>query len=395
MIEITDKKLCSGCSACQAACKIGCISMLPDLEGFFYPTVDMKNCTHCKKCLKSCPVLNPKPESSCPQKGYVVNHKETSIRAESTSGGAFTPIAQYILEKGGVVFGAAFDDNFQVIHRYVDKAEDLGLFRGSKYVQSDMNDCYSVAKAFLEDDRWVCFSGTPCQIEGLHQFLGRNYDHLITVDFVCHAIPSPLVWKKYLIYMKERLKSSTIIDISFRDKSKFGYQYPHLSLTTPNKTYYAGIESDPFTRSFFEHLSIRPICCSCPFKKRYRVNDFTIWDCFYPENFDSALDDNKGSTCVLIHTQKGVTLFTEILEVFKFREIKADTLVNGVKEMFSGTLPNPRRMEFFIDINRMDERSFFNKYFSYTPKVVLTRCAKVILAKTNLYKVVKRYAKKV
>lgn len=198
MIQIRDKKKCCGCTACVEICPKQCIKMKPDMEGFLYPTVDQDKCIDCGTCDGVCPTLNGKLEIETVQKAYLVQHRNDDVRMDSSAGGAFTAIASYVLERGGVVFGAAYNKNFQVRHTYIEKVEELRKFRNSKYVQSDMGNCFRQARDFLKADRWVCFSGTPCQIEGLANFLKKPYEQLILVDVVCHGIPSPLIWNKYL-----------------------------------------------------------------------------------------------------------------------------------------------------------------------------------------------------
>jgi len=390
MIKIIEKADCCGCSACESVCPQACIAMQPDEEGFLYPVTDVEKCVDCGLCNGVCPIINAAGEVPRPQKAYIVNSKNATVRAESTSGGAFTPIAQYIIENGGVVYGAAFDECFNVIHTYADSVEELKKFRGSKYVQSDMGDCFRTAKAFLDNDRLVCFSGVPCQIEGLLRFLKKDYQNLITADVVCRAVPSPLAWRKYLIYRKERLKASEIKSISFRDKSKYGYQFPMLHISTDRKNYYRGIESDPYTRSFFGGMAVRPSCYKCNFRKRYRVSDFTLWDCFFPEYFAPELNDNRGSTNVLIHTEKGGELFKAITDSLSYKEAEPDKLVKDIKEMFKSSPSNAKRTQFFRDIHVMDENDFWNKYFPNTVKSVIMRFAKSLLAKTPFYKLVKK-----
>ena len=394
MISIADKADCCGCTACASICGKHCIHMEPDEEGFLYPAIDKDLCIDCGACNAVCPVMNAKEEKPFSQKAYIVNNKNETERKESTSGGAFTPIAKYIIENGGVVFGAAFDDQMRVIHTYADNANDLWKFRGSKYVQSDMDGCFLLAKEYLDSGKPVCYSGTPCQIEGLKQYLRKEYENLITVDLVCRSVPSPLVWNRYLSYIKEHMKSSHIASVSFRDKSKYGYQYPNIRVSGANGTYYNGVESDPYLRSFFENISIRPSCYQCGFKKRYRVSDFTIWDCFFAEKFALELDDNKGTTCVLIHSQKGMDLFRHIIDGFHYKEVHPDDIVKGMNEMFKSVPTNNKREAFFKDISVLNETELFNKHFPNTIKTAAAHYTKVLLSKTNLYKKVKRQVKK-
>ena len=306
MIEITDRSKCSGCAACFSVCPKLCIRMEADREGFLYPSVDREECIECGACEKVCSVLNRVEEVEKPQKAYLMQHKDEAVRLDSSAGGAFTAIATWVIEKGGVVFGAAYDENFQVHHTHIEIIEEIGRFRNSKYVQSRIGDSFKEAKSFLQKDRWVCFSGTPCQIEGLLKYLKKPYKKLVLVDVVCHGISSPLVWNKYLEY--QRVEEHRPDNIRFRDKF-YGYKYSTMSIIRNGKNvYHAGAQMDPMLRAFFSDMSDRPICYECPFKKRYRVSDMTIWDCFSVYDFDKSMDDDKGTTRVLCHTAKGKKL---------------------------------------------------------------------------------------
>lgn len=203
MINVTKKHKCSGCSACANACPKKCISMRPDIEGFVYPEVDMRKCVECNICTQVCPFINPYPISKSKQ-AYACKSKDETVRISSSSGGIFSLIADYFLDRGGVVFGAGFDENMKLVHQSVDTKEALKLLRGSKYVQSDMGNCFSEAKMLLDDGKLVLFSGTPCQISGLRHFLNKGYDNLFCADVVCHGVPSPSVWKSYVSYQEKK-----------------------------------------------------------------------------------------------------------------------------------------------------------------------------------------------
>ena len=394
MIEITDKSQCCGCTACSSICPKNAIVMKQDEEGFVYPIIDKTKCIDCGLCDKVCPIKNAKKEDF-EQKAYIVNNKNEEIRKDSTSGGAFTPIAEYILSKGGVVFGAAFDYNFKVIHTYVEKKEELSRFRGSKYVQSYLGDTFKLVKEFLNNDRMVCFSGTPCQIEGLKSFLQKDYKKLITVDVMCHAAPSPLVWKKYLKYQTSKMKGKKIEKVLFRDKSKYGYKYSTMTIKTDKDEYSKGVETNPYLRAFFGDLSDRPSCYECKFKKQCHISDFTIWDCFIVENFDKNLDDDRGTSRILVNSQNGNTIFEEIKDNFNYVEVETEALVKNVKEMLHSVEKNNRREDFFRDLNELSEELFFQKWFPDTIKVKFERVVRVTMAKTGIYKIIKRTAKKI
>ena len=221
MIEITEQVKCTGCSACANICPKQCISMVADLEGFLYPSVDTKECINCGLCEKICPILKKNPIKSDDIIAYAAMLNNTDIRLESSSGGVFTAIAESVIDKNGVVFGAELDENFNVIHTYVETKEELKKFRGSKYVQSVIGETYKRAKGFLDQGRFVLFTGTPCQIGGLYAYLNKDYDNLITQDLICHGVPSPMVWRKYLEF-REDISHAGVRRMSFRHK-KYGW----------------------------------------------------------------------------------------------------------------------------------------------------------------------------
>lgn len=220
MIKTNDKKDCCGCSACVQRCPKQCISLYEDEEGFLYPRVDKTVCIDCGLCEKVCPVLN-QSEGHEPIAVYAAKNPNEEIRMQSSSGGIFTMLAERIIDEGGVVFGACWDKDWNVVHDYAESKEDIAKFRGSKYVQSNIGETFKQTETFLIEGRKVLFSGTPCQIAGLKHFLLKDYDNLLTIEIICHSVPSPGVWKKYLT---EELNSNglTIGDIqqiNFRDKS--------------------------------------------------------------------------------------------------------------------------------------------------------------------------------
>lgn len=375
-------------------CPKHCITMETDKEGFLYPNVDIENCINCGLCEQVCPIITCEPEQPFEQKAYIVQIRDEKIRRESTAGGAFTAIAQYILGKDGVVFGVAYDEQFKVMHTAVTDAKELWRFRNSKYVQSDTGTTFKETEKYLKLGRMVCYSGTPCQIEGLKQFLRKDYENLITVDVVCHAVPSPLIWSKYLEMQKERFGNS-ISNIMFRDKY-YGYKYSTMTVKDENgKEIYAyGIDTDPMLRAFFSNICDRPSCFDCCFKKRYRLSDFTIWDCYTVSDFEKKLDDDKGTSRVLIHSQRGQRAFDEIKERLRFVEVSPEQLTTGVKEMFQSVERNVKRDKFFEDAGVLSGKELFKKYFPETAKVRMERRARVLCYKTGLYTFMKRVYKK-
>lgn len=394
MIEIKRKEECCGCNACANICPHKCIKMREDEEGFLYPYVDKTVCVDCKLCEKVCPVLNYSvPPVNIKQKAVIVQHKDKDICSQSTSGGAFTGIAEYVINNGGVVFGAEMDDNFRIHHVSVDTVYDLSKFRNSKYVQSNTLDTYKSVKELLDRNRLVCYSGTPCQIEGLLHYLRKDYENLILVDVVCRAAPSPGVWRKYKNHLD--IKCGTIENVRFRDKS-LGYQYSTMAVKNKDgKIFRNGSESDPWLRMFLSGMIIRPSCTKCQFRNRYRRSDFTVWDCFDVYNYDKKFDEKAGSTRVLIHTSKAEKIFSEIQNNYNFKFISADDAVNNVRELSASPLFNVRREEFFTDYKTLSMDELIQKYFPETFKVKIRRCGRRFLNSIGADRIVKRLVKKI
>lgn len=391
MIEIKNKQDCCGCTACASICPKCSISMKEDNEGFLYPEVNKSTCVNCGLCDKACPVLNPQKCENTNRKSYIVQNKDKNILRESTSGGAFTAIAEYVLRRNGVVFGATFNKSFKVEHTFIENIDDLKLFRNSKYVQSDINDSYTKAKLFLDEGRMVCFSGTPCQIQGLKLYLKKDYENLVTVDVVCRAVPSPGVWNDYFNYIN---KGHNIKRIRFRDKT-LGYQYSTFEITKADgKKVRGGIESDKWLRMFFSGMIIRPSCASCKFRNISRVSDFTIWDCFNVYKYEANLNEKLGATRVVIHSDLGLNIYNEIKNNFIEYEISVNKCIEGVKELEKSPDLNVRREDFFKDYNDNRIEYCLKKYFSDTLKVKCKKITRLVLNRLGLDIILKHLLKK-
>lgn len=392
MINLIKKSECTGCTACKSICPQKCIAMKRDEEGFLYPKVDQEKCINCGLCEKVCPVKNAK-KSEKMQHAYVFQNSDDKVRRESTSGGAFTAIAEDVIKKNGVVFGVQFDENFKVVHGKAETIEDLGKFRNSKYVQSEVGNTFLEVKQYLDAGRMVCFSGTSCQIEGLKNFLKKDYENLILVDVVCRAVPSPLIWEKYLELKKK--ENENIKNIRFRDKF-YGYKYSNFTISDKNDkvTYHRGVESDPYLRAFFSNICDRPACYECKFKKLERESDITIWDCFEVEKYAPSLDDDKGTTRILTNSEKGRKIIEELTNQNKILEISVKEATDGFLAMFQSVKRNARREEFFKDANQLENKELFEKYFPNTMKVKAERMARTILVRTGIYKKILKVGKK-
>lgn len=307
MIEILDKHKCCGCAACVQICPKLCIKFDEDEQGFRYPLVDKSICIDCGLCEKACPVLY-QSEPKLPLKVFAAKNPDDQVRMKSSSGGIFTMLAEYILNHGGVVFGARFDEQWEVEHAYTETIEGIEQFRGSKYVQSRVGITYKQAKDFLNERRKVLYTGTPCQIAGLKKYLRKDYDNLYAVDVVCHGVPSPLVWRTYINDMRESISS-----ISFRDKSTGwnNYSVSILSKTGDNLLYQRH-HDNLYMRAFLNDLCLRPSCSLCPAKSGKSYSDLTIADYWGVANILPKIDDNKGTSLLLLHSSRGDELLSNL-----------------------------------------------------------------------------------
>jgi hypothetical protein len=254
---------------------------------------------------------------------------------------------------------------------------------------------YKTAKNFLDAGRLVCFSGTPCQIEGLNKFLGKNYKNLMKVDFVCHAVVSPMVFKKYVNYMKDKYNKMPE-KISFRDKKHYGYQYSQMAFYNAESEcyYHGGIANDYYLRAFFSNICDRPSCYECSFKKKYRESDFTIWDCFDTDSFSEEFDNN-GTTKMLLHSDKAKAIFEEIKEKFKYEQVDSEVIVKGVHELTSSVDTNSRRGEFFSDAMVLNDEELFKKHFPIKFRNKIEHIIRIAGAKTGMSSAIKKLGKRV
>jgi coenzyme F420-reducing hydrogenase beta subunit len=293
--------------------------MKPDMEGFLYPEIDVSRCVACKLCAMACPVTSKPPSDRSP-KAYACRNKDDRIRYDSSSGGLFTPLAERILRKSGVVFGAAFDASFNVVHDFAETADDLSRLRQSKYAQSRMGKAYARAKACLDAGRYVYFSGTPCQIAGLQAYLGKDCERLICQDLICHGVPSPKVWRDYLSY-RERRSGAPVRAVQFREKRQ-SWSSPSTVMRFENgKEYRRNAREDLFCRGFLENLFLRPSCFSCPFKGSGGSADITLADFWGVDRVLPELFDDRGTSLLLIHSQKGADLFDCVREELICEEV--------------------------------------------------------------------------
>lgn len=371
MVILADKSVCTGCAACKAVCSCHAISMRADKEGFLYPQIDASKCVGCRMCMKSCPSL-AQAEPRKPIGVYAAVAKDDDLRCASSSGGMFSLLSNEVLSRGGVVFGAAFDhSDWHVYHRVAEKEEELFELRGSKYVQSDIGECYNEVKDFLKSGRHVLFTGTPCQIAALKRVLDADRatptDKLLLVDVVCHAVPSPLAWKKYLekriasVYTDRVGGLRDIRRISFRSKD-FGWKKFAMSLEFSNdKTYLAVFNDDPFMRGFLSELYNRPSCHNCPCKSLKSGSDLSIADYWGVATQLPDMDDDKGTSLVMVNTEKGANAFVALGDKINAKESEFDHTVACNSAIIKPTKPHRNRGRFFRYVVNSDFDSLVNR----------------------------------
>lgn len=351
MINNLKKEQCSGCHACYNACPKSCIKMVSDNEGFLYPEIDTVQCVDCGLCKKACPAYS-EYKGSLKGEAYACVNNDNDIRLSSSSGGIFTLLAENILNKNGAVFGAAFDDDFNVGHICVTSTEELSALRGSKYVQSTVGDVLSKVKLFLDDGRVVLFTGTPCQISGLKTYLGTDYDNLITQDIICHGSPSPKIWRKYLNYYKKT--NSEIDSVFFRDKSK-GWANYSLSVRFSDGSECANVFlNDLYMRAFLSNLSLRPSCYNCKSKSVERESDITLADFWGVKSVAPDMYDDKGVSLVLVNTPKGKHIFEEIKNDMKYMKVDFDSAIKHNPSVSVSVMMPKNRKKFFDNADNMD-----------------------------------------
>lgn len=320
MSRLCDPILCTGCSSCAQICPHGCITMKPDSEGFRRPVVDESRCTDCGACAAACPVLRRPASPSLPV-AYAAKNRDESVRSVSSSGGVFTLLAEHVLAQGGVVFGAAYDADFKVEHRMVETPQQLSALRSAKYVQSDLSDSFRQVKDLLAQGRQVLFSGTPCQVSGLRSFLDKDEPNLLTVDLVCHGSPSPAVWARYLDWRSEqKCDGHRPVTVNLRAKDT-GWSSYSVDIRWPyGVNYIASKQDDPYLRAYLDALCLRPSCHRCSFKGLNRVADFTLGDYWGVWDQLPAMSDNKGTSIVLVHSEKAKALWAQLSDSMTVRE---------------------------------------------------------------------------
>lgn len=383
MPKLKKDKDCCGCTACASICPKDAIKMSGDSLGFVYPEVDLGKCVECGACERVCAFNDDyrTPENYEEPIPYGVRLTDINEVMKSRSGGAFVAFSDWILNKGGVIYGVGFKEHFVVAHKRATTCEERDEFRGSKYVQSNLDGIFSAVKSDLKEGKWVLFSGTGCQISGLKAYLPKALqEKLITVDIVCHGVPSPKIWKDYIDYI-EKKEQKIVINVDFRNKKDFGWRshketftlIDPLTTTTTTTTY---------TYLFYQHIMQRPSCGVCHFCNTRRPADLTLADFWGWEKTDESINsDNKGLSLVLVNTPKGMKVFEDVKTMFYTINPKLeDCMQTHLKEP---TLPNPHDEQFKNDYEKYGFEYIMKKYGNIGWRYFLKKNIKRIINRVN------------
>lgn len=353
---------CYGCGTCFHVCPVGAIQMEADKEGFVYPKIEQKKCIDCRKCELVCPYIKEIYNSEeIIQEYYAAKHKNEQIVRQSASGGVFTALSDVILKNDGVIYGAAFSEELYIRHERAEKRVQRDTFRGSKYVQSDISGILELVSKDLKDNRFVLFSGTPCQTDGIKQYLSAervDMEKLILCDFICHGTASPMVWKKYVEFLNHQL-GEKIEYYSFRGTDRLGVNFPqivaggkNISLKYKNK--------NSFYKMYVSCYITRPSCYTCNYASYERVSDITLGDFWNIDSVDRQMNDGNGVSSVILNTEKGKEIFDKCRNDLLYLKCSKEDIWQPHLEY-----PNEeplKRVEFWKDFQNKNFKEVLSKY---------------------------------
>jgi len=361
MKEVLCKNKCTGCSACMSICPKKAIEMTYDNEGFLFPKIDKSKCISCGLCKKVCPVINVKNNLSR-NECYVAYSKTNNYKKERTSsGGIFPLIARFVLEENGIVIGAAFDKDNKLKHIAIEKVNDLNKLIGSKYIQSDLNNIFNYIKDNIVS-RKILFVGTPCQVGGLKSFLRKDCDNLFTIDLVCHGVPSPKLFAKYVEYL-EKTYEDKLINYNFRDKSTGWDTYSNLA-TFKTKEIKELANNNYYMKLFLSDVALRNSCYNCNFKLGNKYSDLTLGDFWGVQNNHKDMYNKNGVSAIIINSEKGKVIFDFIKNKMEYKECSLDDILKGNPCLKFSSKKHKNRDKFFNELDNIDFDKLNKKYYS-------------------------------
>ena len=378
MFQIERKEDCCGCRACVQSCPVSCIRMEEDSDGFSYPTVDVSLCIECGACERVCPMRNPYPPREAGTV-YAARSLNTLTRENSSSGGLFMELAHWVLRQGGVVFGVRFTGKWMVEHGFAETEEELVAFRGSKYVESNTDGSFEKVQAFLREGRRVLFSGTSCQIAALNHFLRKKYDTLLTVEVVCHGVPSAKLWSAYLDYLTGK-QPELVRDIRFRSKET-GWKNYSFVCDMGHRRVQETFRRNPYMQAFLSDSLLRPSCYSCACKMFATESDLALADYWGVQHIQPEADDDRGTGLVFVHSEKA-------LEMIKSLPVSLDAVAAPFETLlrYNPAIARPVRRPM-----KIKRRLFYMGLGAGVPFPLLVRA---VLKKRGIVGIIKRLLKR-
>ena len=350
MIEINEKSQCCGCGNCAMICPQNAIRIEEDECGFTFPEIDLDKCTNCNLCNKSCPVLNHKNAVCLDHSVFAAYAKDSATRFNGSSGGMFGLFAENIIDEGGIVYGAAFDENLQLKCKSVESKDSLYPLYKSKYLQSNIDGQFFAIKEHLQNGKKVLFVSTPCQVFALKLFLKRDYENLYTVDFICHGVPSQKLFDQCREY-EEKRDGIKFVSYQFRAKKKNG-STPHYYKLTYSKNGKEKSKTKLYVDSLFyngfhrKYITLRDSCYDCHFSHSNRISDITIGDFHGIDKYISGINRFDGVSTVCINTEKGMDLWNGVCENAIYYALDFSVLLENGELMCGGTQKPANRDEF-------------------------------------------------
>lgn len=369
-MNISEIKNCSGCMLCVSLCPKNCIQKNLNEEGFAYPHVDKSKCVDCGLCYKKCPA-NKDVEREKVKKVYAVQRENKESLKQSSSGGVAAVISEYVIDNGGIVYGCAFDKNLKALHIRCTYKKTLDKLKGSKYVQSDFSTVYESLIEDCKNEKIVLVVGTPCQCAAVKNLLENKYNNLILVDLICHGVPSPDLFKKYLSWKANKMGGGRILKYNFRDKEKYDWGTTYKAATaTATAAATAAATADPYYESFIYAENYRESCYNCQYAKIDRVGDITIGDYWGIQKLhpEFNVDITKGVSVVLINNNKGESLFKKINSKLNFIESSIEKAMIENSNLYEPVKRPKIRNEFYIKVNEngfswVNKKMYMNKRF--------------------------------
>lgn len=349
---------CCGCSLCEYVCSLNAVSMKYE-NGFLFPEIDNNLCVNCGKCQKLCPFLKISKNSES-QTCFAAKHKDNEIRKESSSGGVFTALSDAILKRNGIIAGAVYNDQMELIHTAAESFEERDRMRGSKYIQSNCTGIYKKIKEALLQDREVLFCGTPCEVAAVKNAF-PNSDKLYLADIICHGVPSPQVWRNFVEYLEKRY-SNKLCDYKFRDKTQGWRTYSALARFTNGQTETNNDITGSYIELFRYDVCLRPSCTVCPYTDSFRPGDITIGDFWGIENIIPEIDDNKGVSAVICNTDKGRLLLDSVKSDLLLYECSVEDIKKRQPNLSHPSSCSNKAEAFNKDLNSMPFDKILHKY---------------------------------